>query len=321
MNSIWRYFSGSEKMNSDRVKNVDRIFSGTSTMDGAGVKLNRIFGGQISAKITDPFLLLDNFGSENPDEYLAGFPWHPHRGIETVTYMIQGKAYHEDSEGNKGVIYPNDLQWMTAGSGIFHQEMPKPINMNHPEESVRVVGNPNSLKGFQLWINLPAKSKMTDPTYRGIVEKDTPVVENGEGSTVKIIAGKYLGTDGPFQGGYGINPSYFDVRMEPETEFSYEPEKGHTSIIFAIEGSALTGGNQKVQLKEGMAAVMSRDEGRISIITGENKFRFLIITGKPLKEDIYWYGPIVMNTEDQIREAMSDLQSNRFVRQKNPLFQ
>ena len=139
------------KLNEYRVKNVDRIFSGTSTMDGAGVKLNRIFGGQISAKITDPFLLLDNFGSENPEEYLAGFPWHPHRGIETVTYMIQGKAYHEDSEGNRGVIYPNDLQWMTAGSGIFHQEMPKPINMNHPEESVRVVGNPNSLKGFQLW--------------------------------------------------------------------------------------------------------------------------------------------------------------------------
>lgn len=308
-------------LSEDRLKTVDKIFTGNSTMDGAGVKLNRIFGGHLSAKITDPFLLLDNFGSENPEEYLAGFPWHPHRGIETVTYMLQGKAYHEDSEGNKGVIFPDDLQWMTAGSGIFHQEMPEPINIDDPEEKLRVVGNPKGLKGFQLWINLPASMKMTDPTYRGIVQKDTPIVENGEGSTVKIIAGNYMKTEGPFQGGYGINPSYFDVMMEPEAEFSYVPERGYTSIIYGVEGTATTGGSQKVQLKGGMAAVMSRDGERISIITGNGDFRFLLITGKPLNEEIYWYGPIVMNTEDQIKEALLDLQNNRFVRQKNPIFQ
>jgi redox-sensitive bicupin YhaK (pirin superfamily) len=305
----------------DRLKTVDKIFIGNSTMDGAGVRLNRIFGGHLSAKITDPFLLLDNFGSEKPEEYLAGFPWHPHRGIETVTYMLQGKAYHEDSEGNKGVIFPNDLQWMTAGSGIFHQEMPEPVNIDDPEEKLRVVGNPKGLKGFQLWINLPAGMKMTDPTYRGIVQKDTPIVENGEGATVKIIAGNYMKTEGPFQGGYGLNPSYMDVLMEPEAEFSYRPERGYTSIIYGVEGTALTGGSQKAQLKEGMAAVMSREGDRISIITGNSKFRFLLITGKPLNEEIYWYGPIVMNTEEQIREALSDLQNNRFVRQKNPVFQ
>ena len=308
-------------MSEDRLKTVDKIFTGNSTMDGAGVRLKRIFGGHLSAKITDPFLLLDNFGSENPEEYLAGFPWHPHRGIETVTYMLQGKAYHEDSEGNKGVIFPNDLQWMTAGSGIFHQEMPEPINTDDPEEKLRVVGNPKGLKGFQLWINLPAGMKMTDPTYRGIVQKDTPIVENGEGATVKIIAGNYMKTEGPFQGGYGLNPSYMDVLMDPEAEFSYTPERGYTSIIYGVEGTAVTGGSQKAQLQEGMAAVMSREGDRISIITGSSKFRFLLITGKPLNEEIYWYGPIVMNTEDQVREALSDLQNNRFVRQKNPVFQ
>jgi redox-sensitive bicupin YhaK (pirin superfamily) len=305
----------------DRLKTVDKVFMGNSTIDGAGVRLNRIFGGHLSAKVTDPFLLLDNFGSEKPEEYLAGFPWHPHRGIETVTYMLQGKAYHEDSEGNKGVIFPNDLQWMTAGSGIFHQEMPEPINILDPEEKLRVVGNPKGLRGFQLWINLPAGMKMTDPTYRGIVQKDTPIVENGEGATVKIIAGNYMKTEGPFQGGYGLNPSYMDVMMEPEAEFIYRPEKGHTSIIYGVEGTALTGGSQKSQLKEGMAAVMSREGDRISIITGNSKFRFLLMTGKPLNEEIYWYGPIYMNTEQQIREALSDLQNNRFVRQKNPVFQ
>lgn len=308
-------------MNNDKIKQVSKVFTGNSTMDGAGVKLRRIFGGHISAKITDPFLLLDNFGSENPEEYMSGFPWHPHRGIETVTYMLQGKAYHEDSEGNKGTIYPNDLQWMTAGSGIFHQEMPRPINVDDPEEISRVVGNPKGLKGFQLWINLPSGKKMTDPTYRGIVQKDTPVVENGEGSTVKIIAGTYMKTDGPFQGGYGINPTYMDVKMDQESEFSYHPENGYNTIIYAVDGTASSGGSQKIQLKEGMAAVMSREDGRVSIETGSEKFRFLIISGKPLNEDIYWYGPIVMNTEEQIKEALSDLRNNTFVRQKNPIFQ
>lgn len=315
------YFWKVGKLSEDKVKTVDKIFIANSTIDGAGVKLNRIFGSHLSSKITDPFLLLDNFGSENPEEYLAGFPWHPHRGIETVTYMIQGKAYHEDSEGNKGIILPNDLQWMTAGSGIFHQEMPKPISIDDPEEKLRVVGNPKGLKGFQLWINLPASRKMTNPTYRSIVQKDTPVVENGEGSKVKIISGNYMKTDGPFQGGYGLNPAYMDVMMEPESEFSYIPEKGHTSIIYGVEGKATTGGTQRVQLKEGMAAVMSREGERISIITGYTNFRFLLMTGKPLNEDIYWYGPIVMNTEDEIKEAFLDLQNNRFVRQKNPIFQ
>jgi redox-sensitive bicupin YhaK (pirin superfamily) len=309
------------KMQDNKIRYVEKIFNGTGTTDGAGVKLARMFGGQNTTKLTDPFLMLDNFGSEDPREYLSGFPWHPHRGMETVTYMLQGKAFHEDSEGNKGVIYPGELQWMTAGSGIFHQEMPRSINMEDPEEQNRVVGNPQALKGYQLWINLPANKKMTEPTYRGIGAKDIPVIDDGSGWKARIIAGEFMKITGPFNGNYGTDPSYMDISMDPESQISLVSKTGYTSIIVGMEGEAVTGGSTPTIIKAGTASIMSRDESITLIDTKEKGFRFLFLSGKPLKEEIAWYGPIVMNNENQIKEALSDLRQGTFVREKNPTIQ
>ena len=307
-------------MDGFKPKKVDYVYVGKNTTDGAGVKLKRIFGGHESAIRTDPFLLLDHFGSDKPEEYLSGFPWHPHRGIETVTYLLEGKVEHQDSEGNRGTIFPSDIQWMSAASGIFHQEMPKPLDDKDPRELLQATGMTTSSVGFQLWINMPARTKMSTPMYNDIKGKTTPVVEDGNGSSVKIVAGEYLGTQGSLKGRAEIDPTYLDVRMESESEFTFRVKTGYTSIVYSIAGEVLLN-TSRDRLQPGSAAVFSSEGEMVSVFTKENSGRFILLSGKPLREPIYWYGPMVMNSREQINQAIMDLQNNTFIRDKNPIFQ
>lgn len=301
-------------------KRVFHVFTGKDAIDGAGVRLKRIMGGQYSAAVTDPFLLLDHFGSSKPEEYISGFPWHPHRGIETLTYLLEGKVYHEDSEGNRGVILPTDLQWMTAGSGIFHQEMPKPLDENNSDELLRAVGLPTTVAGFQLWINLPAKHKMTTPTYRGMKGKNIPAVEIDAGATVKVVAGEIDRVKGPFEGGYGVDPTYLDITLPAESEFNYRVKSGYTSIAYFVGGKATIGWGDEATYGPGQALVFTEEGESVSIRTADSGARFILLSGKPLHEPVHWYGPIVMNSDQQIREAMLDLRNGTFIRDRNPVF-
>lgn len=301
-------------------KEISHVFTGQQTYDGAGVKLNRILGGHVSAQITDPFLMLDHFGSYRVEEYIKGFPWHPHRGIETVTYLLAGKINHEDSEGNKGVIQTNDLQWMTAGSGIFHQEMPKPLDENDPDELLKAVGLPTNVSGFQLWINLPAKHKMTTPTYRDIKGNRAPVVGADGGASVKIIAGSYGNEEGPFNGAYGVDPTYLDVSLPEESEFSYGVKPGYKSLVYVVGGKGRFDSADENAYVPGQAMVYSGDGDHMKIRTDDSSLRFIVLSGKPLNEPIWWHGPIVMNSREQIVEAVNDLQNGKFIRERNPVF-
>ncbi|MCI2413873.1 MAG: pirin family protein [Candidatus Aramenus sp.] len=294
------------------IRKVSRVIEGRETRDGAGVKLYRVFGGVLTAYLTDPFLLLDFFGSTDPEDYIMGFPWHPHRGIETVTYLIKGKVEHEDSEGNKGVIYPGDVQWMTAGSGIFHQEMPKPLD---DKEVARYFQNPNSNKGLQLWINLPANRKMTTPAYRGVTAKQIPKVEIDQGE-VKVIAGEFKGIQGPVNAGLSVDPSYFDVVLKEEGEFVHRVKEKYTVLVYVMEGKAKLDDRTVV----GQGDLVIYDEGDEVRIKSLGNSRLIFLSGRPLGEPIAWYGPIVMNTDDQIREALLDLRRGTFVKDKNPIF-
>jgi redox-sensitive bicupin YhaK (pirin superfamily) len=284
-------------------------------MDGAGVRLYRVFGGMETVGLTDPFLLLDFFGSNDPREYEAGFPWHPHRGIETVTYLMEGKVEHEDSEGNRGVIFPGDLQWMTAGSGIFHQEMPKPIGEEDRGLLQTVMPN-TTVKGLQLWINLPANRKMSSPVYRDVRRGHAPKVEL-DGGVVTVIAGKILGVEGPVKAGMTVDPTYADVNLEPEAEVSLKVKNGYNVLVYVLEGRGRFDPNSKTSIPEGNLILFEDgDEVRVSSDKG---VRFILLSGRPLNEPVAWYGPIVMNTEEQILEALSDLRRGTFVREKHPL--
>lgn len=301
-------------------KVIRHVFTGQQTYDGAGVKLNRILGGQQFTHITDPFLMLDHFGSTKVEDYIKGFPWHPHRGIETVTYLLAGKVFHEDSEGNKGVIKTNDLQWMTAGSGIYHQEMPKPLDETDPDELLKAVGLPTNLSGLQLWINLPAKHKMTTPTYRDIKGNHAPVVVTDGGASVKLIAGNYEGVEGPFNGAYGVDPTYLDVSLSEESEFLFPVKEGYNSLVYVIGGRGNFSSTDENSYAPGQALVYSYEGDTVRVRTDDSSLRFIVLSGKPLQEPVSWYGPIVMNTREQIMEAFDDLRNNNFVREKNPLF-
>ncbi|MEM0156683.1 MAG: pirin family protein [Thermoplasmataceae archaeon] len=305
-------------MSEGKEKRIMQIFRGNDTVDGAGVRLRRMFGGHNTAYLTDPFLLLDHFGSSDPAEYIAGFPWHPHRGIETVTFLMEGKVEHQDSEGHRGTIYPNDIQWMTAGSGIFHQEMPRAIDDKDPAEILRSTGMSTAVVGLQLWINLPRKYKMTTPAYRGITGNNTPVVEDDSGNRIRIVAGKYLNNEGYLKGRPEIEPVYLEVKMPPESEFRYIVENGHNSIINTLAGDiTIRGENSTIHPRS--AVVFTQENDIISVTTGDHPARFILLAGKPLREPIYWYGPMVMNTREEINEALLDLQNNTFIREKNPI--
>ncbi len=273
-------------------RRIKQILKNKPTLEGAGVRLERVFGYH-EVPLFDPFLLLDHFGSEHPEEYMKGFPWHPHRGIETVTYMLKGEVEHGDSIGNSGVIKSGDIQWMTAGSGIIHQEMPK-----------EYVGR---MVGFQLWVNLPAEKKMISPKYCEITKDQIPMLKKG-GAKIKIIAGSIDGKEGPIRD-LAVNVEYFDVTLDAETTFEYLTKKNDKVFIYVIEGS----GNIDDRIIKLQQCVLFTEGDSINMGTKDG-FRFLLITGKPLNESIAWGGPIVMNTQEELAGAFRELERGTFIK-------
>ena len=278
-------------------RSVALLLTGNPTVEGAGVRLNRVFGYPEVPKF-DPFLLLDDFGSDNPEDYLAGFPWHPHRGIETVTYVLSGEIEHGDSIGNEGVISTGDVQWMTAGSGIIHQEMPR-----------RVEGN---LRGFQLWTNLPAASKMMEPRYRDVPADSIPEVSPHEGLKIKIIAGEVVGVRGPVQD-VVVEPEYFDITLEPGADLEHPTPQGHTVFAYAVNGRGKVGPNGTHTLARGQLALFTEGDS-VLIRASDVPFRFLLVSGKPLGEPVAWSGPIVMNTREELAAAFREYQDGTFIK-------
>ena len=279
-------------------RKVKLVLKSRVTMEGAGVRLKRAFG--YADPSLDPFLLLDDFHSENPADYLAGFPFHPHRGIETITYMIHGQIEHGDSMDNTGVIGAGDVQWMTAGSGIIHQEMPKK-NINDP-----------LLAGFQLWANLPASHKMMDPRYRDIKKEQIPEVVLADGVKVKIICGEIDGVKGPVQDVI-TDPEYLDVYMDPNTEFKHLIDTTHNVFAYIIEGEAIFEPS-KDKFVSAENLVIYREGDELVVKTKEKPVRFLLISGKPIGEPVAWRGPIVMNTEEELRVAFREYSQGTFIK-------
>ena len=280
------------------IRKIEKVLKARPTLEGAGVHLKRAFGNQ-HVGLLDPFLLLDDFHSSKPAEYLKGFPWHPHRGIETITYVLNGKVEHGDSMGNKGVILPGDVQWMTAGSGIIHQEMPK--------------GQKDSLMwGFQLWANLPASHKMMDPRYRDVKQHQIPEVQLDNDVSVKVICGEVKGIKGPVQD-IVADPEYFDISMDPNTVFSHPVKEGYTAFAYVIGGEGTFDqkdghpvNNRDLVLFGNGTSIWARSSGR--------GFRFLFFSGKPIHEPVAWRGPIVMNTTDELRQAFREYEEGTFIK-------
>jgi len=281
-----------------KIREVRLTLRSRPTMEGAGVRLKRAFG--YADPSLDPFLLLDDFHSNNPNDYLAGFPWHPHRGIETITYMLHGKIEHGDSMDNSGVIGPGDVQWMTAGSGIIHQEMPKK-NVNDPV-----------LAGFQLWANLPASHKMMNPRYRDIIKEQIPEVIVADGTRVKIICGEINGVKGPVKD-IITDPEYLDVSMEPNSRFNHLIDSSHNVFAYVIEGEAIFD-SIKNTLVNDENLVIYREGDEVVVKTKEKPVRFLLISGKPIGEPVAWQGPIVMNTEEELRLAFREYSQGTFIK-------
>ncbi|MEI6172462.1 MAG: pirin family protein [Bacteroidota bacterium] len=279
------------------IRKVNRIIKGQATSDGAGVKLTRILGHN-TQELLDPFLLLDFFGSDNPDDFMAGFPPHPHRGIETVTYMLDGKVEHGDSMGNKGVIGKGDIQWMTAGSGIIHEEMPK-------YEQGR-------MHGFQLWVNLPSASKMIAPRYQDIPAGMIPVVELQNKTRVKVLAGTFQGVKGPVEN-IIADPEYFDVEMPENAELVVPVAADHTVFAYLYEGVAGFDENLENPLHAGEGALFGQGEN-VRVLTGGAKARFILFAGKPIGEPVAWNGPIVMNTQEELHMAFRELRNGDFIK-------
>jgi hypothetical protein len=300
-----------------KIRQIRKILKSKPTIEGAGVHLKRAFGFDQVPEL-DPFLLLDDFRSSDPAHYLPGFPWHPHRGIETITYMLDGYAEHGDSMGHKGTIGPGDVQWMTAGSGIIHQEMPK-------GDKKGVMG------GFQLWANLPAANKMMDPRYRDVGKSIIPEISMDNGVKVKIICGRVNGVEGPVKD-IVIDPEYIDVAMPADASFSHQTKTGHTVFAYAIKGEGyfdkgkdsyayeVEGVNYfdfKRECLVGSAnLVIFHDGNQVLVTTKDKPLRFLMISGKPIKEPVAWYGPIVMNTQQELKIAFEEYQNNTFIKHK-----
>ena len=276
---------------------IHEVLVGKPTREGAGVRLLRIFGYN-EARMMDPFLLLDHFGSDDPDDYLAGFPWHPHRGIETITYMIEGEVEHGDSLGNRGAIGSGDIQWMTAGSGIIHQEMPR-----------RYEG---TMRGFQLWANLPARDKMMHPRYRGILSGQVPEVDL-DGVRIKVIAGDLGGTKGAVED-VVIDPIYFDIDVPAESSFELPVGPDRTAFAYVFEGMGSFGPGESQDVSPGQLALFGEGES-ISVTTGVQPVHFIFVAGKPLHEPIAWGGPIVMNTEEELELAFQEYRDGTFVKE------
>ncbi|MEM0136736.1 MAG: pirin family protein [Thermoplasmatales archaeon] len=278
------------------------ILRGKEVRDGAGVKISRLFGSQKTYQFTDPFLLLDYFGSDNPEEYAMGFPWHPHRGIETLTYLLKGKVEHEDSIGNSGTIHPGEIQWMTAGSGIFHQEMPSSL------------GQDKEMLGFQLWINLKKADKFSKPTYRSINVNRLNKLQSDK-NEIKIISGSILGSYNPSMESHSLEVSYFDITSNGGF-MEIPKQEGFTSLIIPLDGKMTSNGTELNKLD---VAVYDSKVGVISI-EGTQTHRYIYISGMRTNEPITWYGPIVMNSWKEIEDSFRELQNGTFIRDKNPNF-
>jgi redox-sensitive bicupin YhaK (pirin superfamily) len=299
-----------------QVRNIKKIWKSKPTIEGAGVHLKRAFG-YYQVPQLDPFLLLDDFHSGKPADYLAGFPWHPHRGIETITYVLHGKVEHGDSMGNKGIIKPGDVQWMTAGSGIIHQEMPKG-------------GRDRLMWGFQLWANLPASHKMMPPRYRDVKQSQIPETKLASGVKIKIICGSANGISGPVTG-IVTEPEYLDVFVPAGTSFMHDVKPGHTVLAYVFDGAAyfdrqrdayayeIVGTNYFDFKRECLIAaenlvLYEPAGGQIAVTTEDKPVRFLLASGKPIAEPVAWYGPIVMNTEDELKVAFDEFQRGTFIK-------
>ena len=272
----------------NEIRKVKLTLKSRPTIEGAGVRLKRAFG--YADPSLDPFLLLDDFHSDNPNDYIAGFPWHPHRGIETITYMLHGKVEH------------GDVQWMTAGNGIIHQEMPK----KDEEDPL--------LWGFQLWANLPSSHKMMNPRYRDLKGEQFPIVEIDNNVNVKIMCGEVNGIKGPVQD-IITEPEYLDVTIQAHSEFRHPVKKGHNAFTYVIEGKGYFE-DPKDHLVDNETLVIYRDGDEVKISAGDEELRFLLISGKPLKEPVAWRGPIVMNTEEELRIAFEEYHNGTFIKYK-----
>ena len=277
------------------IRAIRKIVTGKQTVDGAGVKLVRVIG-RDDTKEFDPFLMLDAFDSIHPEDYVKGFPWHPHRGIETITYLIRGDIEHGDSLGNKGSILDGECQWMTAGSGIIHQEMPKASDR---------------MLGVQLWLNLPAKNKMAAPRYHGIVKADIPVIDEGD-RKVRVIAGTYCGKLGAADGEY-VKPLILDVEVDPGAEWSLDIEADATLFVYIVQGAGVFGPSAQ-DLVPAKHAVLFGEGDAFRVKATENGLRFLLMAGQPLREPIAWGGPIVMNTREELKLAFKELEENSFIK-------
>tara|TARA_Y100000590_G_scaffold362512_1_gene419723 strand:+ start:108 stop:944 length:837 start_codon:yes stop_codon:yes gene_type:complete len=273
---------------------VSKIIDPTPAIDGAGVKLKRSIG--VDPNYFDPFLMLDEFGSENKDDYIAGFPAHPHRGIETVTYMLAGNFEHKDSTGNHGKMTAGDVQWMKTGSGIIHSEMP--------------AMKEGKLHGFQLWINMPAKLKMTSPEYH-YIDSGKMAVHKDDEKQVKVIAGKFEESEGPIKG-HNVKPIYFDIELKKEKEFIFEIPSTHNSFIYLINGEIKIGVKTHDKVKDSTLILLTK--GKKLKVSALSNAKFLLISGKPIREQIARGGPFVMNTKQEILKAVEDYQKGKFVK-------
>ena len=280
-------------------RKIETIIEPESVTEGAGVRLNRSIGTR-RLDYLDPFLLLDHFASSNRRDYEAGFPLHPHRGIETVTYVLRGEVQHKDTLGNSGRIGAGDVQWMTAGRGIMHEEMPQ----------VR----PEGIAGFQLWVNLPAKLKMTRPRYQEIRSDEIPEIKKEDGTRIRVITGTVDGVSGPATG-IAANPIYLDVFVPAHTSFMQPIERGHTAFAYVFEGEAKFAGDEKDDrtMIASPRLVVLGDGDHVRVSAGATPVRFLLLSGKPLHEPIARYGPFVMNTEEEIEQTLLELRQGTFV--------
>ncbi len=276
-----------------QARSVVRIIDPIPVMEGAGVLLKRSIATR-TLDYLDPFLLFDHFGSDDPADYRAGFPMHPHRGIETVTYLLAGLVQHRDTLGNAGTLGAGDMQWMTAGGGIMHEEMPGAVE--------------GKMEGFQLWVNLPAKLKMTQPRYQDVAAKNIPVLQRADGVHVRVIAGMVDGVRGAVTEIYA-DPVYLDVTMPAHATFEQAIAPGHTALVYVFEGEGDFGDTRLANPKLGVLG----DGDRVRVMTPARPVRFLLISGKPLGEPIARYGPFVMNTRAEIEQALRDLQNGTFV--------
>jgi redox-sensitive bicupin YhaK (pirin superfamily) len=281
------------------IRKLELSVKGETVIEGAGVKLKRAFG-YPRRGLFDPFLLLDHFGSENPVDYIAGFPWHPHRGIETVTYMLNGQVEHSDSMGNTGIIKDGGIQWMTAGSGIIHQEMP--------------LESKTPTNGFQLWVNLPRKNKMMDPRYQDFVADKIPQLD-WHGIKIKVAAGKFAGVQGPVTD-IIAKPTFLDLEVPPDYEQTIRVPKDHTVMAYVFEGSGYFSTDKGSKIEKGTMVKLT-DGDQIYFATENEMMRFILFTGKPLNEPIEWRGPIVMNTKEELFQAFDEYHRGTFVKTKS----